>query len=102
MVVASCKCGKPIKAKAEYAGKRIKCPSCGESLRLPSPNGSSKKKVEPLADLLDEIGFEIAESRHSCPECKVRLTPQAVLCVQCGFHLGKGKRLTTKRIERRE
>lgn len=30
-----------------------------------------------------------------CPECKAPLAEGAVLCTQCGYHLGKGQRLTT-------
>jgi ribosomal protein L40E len=59
-----------------------------------------KKELGPLANLLDEIGHENTKSKHNCPECQVNLPTDAVLCVQCGYHLAKGKRLTTKRITR--
>jgi ribosomal protein L40E len=96
-MVASCKCGKQIKAKPEFAGKRIKCPSCGDVLQLPR---DVQQQINPVADLLDEIGYENA-SKDTCPECKSNLPAEAVLCVQCGYHLSKGKRLSTKRIEKR-
>ncbi len=32
---------------------------------------------------------------NQCPQCKVPLAEGAVLCTQCGYHLGKGQRLTT-------
>jgi Zn finger protein HypA/HybF involved in hydrogenase expression len=101
-LVASCDCGNQIKAKRELAGKKVKCPSCGDALRLPHPkaNASPKQTADPLSDLLDEIGYENIGAKNSCPECKTKLPPDAVLCVQCGFHLQKGKRLSTKRITR--
>jgi outer membrane protein assembly factor BamB len=30
-------CGKKLKARAELAGKKVKCPQCGEAVRLPRP-----------------------------------------------------------------
>ena len=31
-----CTCGKKIKAPAQYAGRRIKCPQCGAPLQIPN------------------------------------------------------------------
>ncbi len=56
--------------------------------------------TSPIADLLDEIGFQAARSRHNCPQCKTTLAAEAVLCVNCGYHLEKGKALQTKRVGR--
>lgn len=33
----SCPCGARLKAKEEFAGKRVKCPSCGQVLTMPHP-----------------------------------------------------------------
>lgn len=37
MIVVACKCGKRLRAKDEYAGKRAKCPACGHKLIVPKP-----------------------------------------------------------------
>jgi WD40 repeat protein len=34
---ASCPCGKAFLANDKYAGKLVKCPGCGEPLRIPDP-----------------------------------------------------------------
>ncbi len=125
-----CKCGKKLNAKLELAGKRVKCPACGHSLKIPTADGAAPQarttlspkpvakttgkaavsqapnnkaavpKTDPVADLLDEIGFVAARSRNSCPKCKATLAEEAILCVHCGYHLEKGKALQTKRVGR--
>ncbi len=35
-VVADCNCGKRIRAGARYAGRRVRCPSCKEPVRIPA------------------------------------------------------------------
>jgi len=36
-----------------------------------------------------------AKARLACPKCGAALTAEAVLCVDCGYHLGHGKVLKT-------
>jgi len=36
----ACSCGKRLRAKEEWAGKRVKCPACGHSLVIPDPDDS--------------------------------------------------------------
>lgn len=38
----ACTCGKAFAAKAELAGKRVKCPGCGEAIAIPA-NGNGAK-----------------------------------------------------------
>ncbi|MFO7902984.1 MAG: tetratricopeptide repeat protein [Pirellulaceae bacterium] len=40
MIAFTCKCGKHFQVKAELAGKRAKCPACGEVLVIPHPSSS--------------------------------------------------------------
>ena len=63
-----------------------------------SKASNKPQAANPVGDILDEIGFVAAKGRHTCPKCKVRLPANAVLCVQCGYHLEKGKVLKTKRL----
>jgi hypothetical protein len=39
------KCGKPLRVKDEVAGKRIKCPSCGHSQRVPAVEESEESEA---------------------------------------------------------
>ncbi|MBI1246370.1 hypothetical protein GC197_00825 [bacterium] len=46
------KCKNTIKAKSKYAGRKIKCPGCKETIRVPEPkgaedSGSDKKSEKP-------------------------------------------------------
>ena len=34
-IAVACQCGKRFAAKPELAGKRVKCPSCGQPLTVP-------------------------------------------------------------------
>ena len=36
-IVVTCTCGKELKAKAESAGKKSKCPYCGAEVVIPQP-----------------------------------------------------------------
>ncbi|MCG8405318.1 MAG: hypothetical protein MI923_08990 [Phycisphaerales bacterium] len=44
-IVASCHCGKKFKAKDQMAGKRVRCPSCGEPVRIPGDKEGSGAPV---------------------------------------------------------
>jgi hypothetical protein len=41
-ILFSCKCGKPLKAREELAGKKIKCPHCGVLLTAPSAPAATR------------------------------------------------------------
>ena len=39
-IVVVCPCGKSVTAKDELAGRRVKCPGCGQPLLVPAANGA--------------------------------------------------------------
>jgi hypothetical protein len=46
----TCACGKTLRAKDELAGKRVKCPSCGKAVAIPSagaPAGPTPPAAKP-------------------------------------------------------
>jgi len=63
---ACSKCGKNLKVKPELAGKKVKCPGCGQAVPVPqapgrgtpSPGGADEKTIAPTssnaADLSDQ------------------------------------------------
>lgn len=60
-IVFNCKCGKPLKAKVELAGRRIKCPFCGVLLSVPEPspeNTAARKDQAGLASLEGAIAID--------------------------------------------
>ncbi len=87
------------------AGKRIKCPKCGQPLKIggaapaPSPEtqkwGSGATSQNSVMDLLDEAGVQHARTGPVCPECNADIEPDAVICVQCGFNMELGRRMDT-------
>lgn len=45
--VVTCKCGKKIATKAEWAGKVIKCPGCGEKVKVPGGAATAVQAAAP-------------------------------------------------------
>jgi hypothetical protein len=43
MLRIECDCGKVLRVDEAQAGKKVKCPACGEPLPVPSPPGGGKK-----------------------------------------------------------
>jgi Zn finger protein HypA/HybF involved in hydrogenase expression len=109
-VRVACSCGNSLAVPVQYRGKRVKCPKCAQAVSV--PNGNAQKAVagatrretvsSPMADLLNEVGFDKSRSELSCPNCKTEFEPDTVLCVSCGFNIETGKLLRTKRIETRD
>ena len=71
-------CGQTLEAPAEMSGDLVACPSCSAEFRVPT--GESAPAVGGHA---------------SCPECGAQMEEDAVLCVQCGYHLTLGKKIST-------
>jgi hypothetical protein len=44
----SCQCGKPLQAKEEFAGRKMRCPSCGTVLSI--PDAGSKASLYPTGE----------------------------------------------------
>jgi RsiW-degrading membrane proteinase PrsW (M82 family) len=41
----ACSCGKRLKVRDEFAGKRVKCPGCGQPLAVPAPTSEEDYEV---------------------------------------------------------
>ena len=101
-IQVACQCGQKFSAKDELAGKRAKCPKCGQPLVIaeaaPAPSDSLEDSLGGLGGLMDQAGFENAGGA-ACPKCNAGMPPGAVLCVACGFHLESGETLQTRVIK---
>ncbi len=74
MIPFACRCGKQLRAEAELAGKRVRCPACRETVQVPSAPA-------PAADRTDRIEVRCpcgkrllapayaAGRRAKCPAC---------------------------------
>ena len=72
----------------------IHCPQCGRRRNI-SNQAMVGRKVECLACQtvyqVEPPALSGDGDSRSCPSCRSRLTPQAVLCVQCGLELETGR-----------
>ena len=109
-IKASCdNCKSSFNAKDSLAGRKVKCPKCGERLRVPGTKtgaapakAKKKKRVKPsdgsfnlMDDLLDEAKVKTKSKGIVCDDCGAELEMGATLCIECGFNLETGSRLRT-------
>lgn len=118
-IPVACRCGQKFRAKDELAGKAVKCPKCGQALRIPAagqPAGAAQpapRQPAPapqqrvaqtsaapgplgpgsLDDLFDEVGLEKSTSGMLCMQCGKPMPVGGVLCVHCGYNHQTGERL---------
>lgn len=82
-------CGKTLSTSDDKAGRKAKCPGCGEMLIVPNPDGTSPN------DLPGDEATSAATSSHSekipCPMCGEDVPASAKQCEFCGEPL-KGTR----------
>lgn len=90
-IIAACNCGKSFKAKPELAGKRVKCPSCGESIQIPVASGVAPMEnaaaTSPIAVTCQcgksfKAPPKLAGKQVVCPACKSAVSiphPQPVV-----------------------
>lgn len=76
-----CACGASLKVKDALAGKKVKCPTCGNSVLVPAP------PEEGDDDLVDV---------KECPSCGETLAGDAVICIDCGHDFRTGKKARPK------
>ena len=100
------KCSAGFQAKDELAGRRVKCPKCKEPLVIQAVGQLSKSPSRqpavvsaahnPLLDLLDEQNIRSVVRGPICENCASELSPNAVVCVECGFNVETGEMLKTE------
>lgn len=82
----TCDCGKVLIAKDEYAGKKAKCPDCGNVLLVPSEEVLDAEAADQ-GDLdftsNDEADSE-SDDRRACPACGEDIKRTAAKCRYCG------------------
>lgn len=85
MIEFSCQCGKQIKVSEKFAGRRAKCPGCGEPMTIPSPD---VPEDEIDGDLLYEALGDTsgAPEEVSCPNCDRSMPVNVVVCSHCGYN----------------
>jgi hypothetical protein len=66
MISVSCSCGKTLRAKDEYAGRKARCPGCGETVSFPA----AVSEEEFFDD--DELSNEAEDDWDEEPEVPVK------------------------------
>lgn len=115
-------CQSSLTVNDKMAGKRGKCPKCGEVISIPAAEddlrledpmeaappmetgdaggggggGWGANARSPLDDLLDEAGVKAATTGPNCPSCNAEVQPDSVLCIECGFNFAAGRQMKTQ------
>jgi hypothetical protein len=88
MLQITCSCGRQLKAKDEFAGKKVRCPDCSGVLRVPelsvesqppiAPEAPQQTMPEPLSFSCPNCGsglkitdYSLIGKKVPCPKCKV-------------------------------
>lgn len=82
-------CNRSYAWKPEMAGRPAKC-KCGHSMTVPA------EPPQAAAELAPQNVAAAISGQAQCPSCGQRLPAQAVLCVDCGYDLRTGKKVSTE------
>jgi hypothetical protein len=62
-IAFSCSCGKKLKARDEFAGRKIKCPACQKLLGIPSPVAAEVSVPAAAGTVLAEASPDVPLAR---------------------------------------
>ncbi len=63
-------CGKAIKVKAQFAGKKGKCPVCGKVISIPDPNKKAEAHYQINEDVASDEIRKVAQTIANGPGMK--------------------------------
>lgn len=109
-IKATCsKCGRELNVKDELAGKKGKCPDCGEVIQVPTLDESAAAAAEPEAPPAEAPAEpspapepELQKPTKRCVHCRKSIAVDAVFCIHCGTHLRTGKKHEAGEDEEKE
>jgi len=79
-------CKQVLEASDDMAGQVVECPACQQQIAVPALEAAA-----PAEEAVEEV----AAAAGKCPSCGKAMEADAVLCVNCGFHLKLGKKINT-------
>src|SRR5579871_5049583 len=108
-------CGKEIQAPPEFAGKKVRCKSCGHvfAARPAPPPGAVARapaKAAPAApppargdddEGDDGVPYSVSTTdlAHRCPECANEMESEdAIICLHCGYNTQTREKITTRKV----
>jgi len=77
-----CDCGKQMRVVDEQAGKRVKCPGCGEILAVPKPEAEQAAETKTEAAAPAVVTFE-CDQCHKPMQAKVEHAGKLAKCPGC-------------------
>jgi DNA-directed RNA polymerase subunit RPC12/RpoP len=120
MIVITCpECKKQLKGPAELQGKRVRCKACGQVFAVrpsrqeelprgqtkaaPAPGAKAKTATSapaPSQEDKEKNPYQLTDIvlTNRCPQCAAELeSPDAIVCLNCGYNSLTRQRLTTVR-----
>ena len=99
-------CGKNYRWKPEFAGRSAKC-ACGAKLVVPAetPSASAAADIPIAPEAKQPVKTQRINPSSSpdveskCPSCSAALASGAVLCINCGYNLKTGQKLSAVVVE---
>ena len=90
-----CDCGRELKLKDEFAGKKGKCPGCGAVIQVPTPEeteaqAAAEAAARAEAEAIPEPPSEV--ETKPCVHCRKPIPTDATFCTHCGTHLRTGRK----------
>ncbi len=109
IVIVCPQCQKQVKGPADLEGRRVRCRACGHTFTVPAaepsepPGAKTKTKARspaPAPKPEENKPYNVVDLDLTprCPHCAAELlTPDAIVCVHCGYNSQTRQRLETKR-----
>jgi DNA-directed RNA polymerase subunit RPC12/RpoP len=88
-ILIVCSCGKRLKAAAELAGKKVKCPACKGVIAVPALSAAGAAAPAGESAPLSTAPSAAPVGEKECTTCLATVPFAAVLCVQCGHDFRK-------------
>jgi len=88
-IKVTCSCGRVMNLKDDLAGKKGRCPSCGDVLHVPTLEEAAAAEA---AAQMPGPAVEGEGETKACVHCGKPIPMEAVFCTHCGTHLRTGKK----------
>ncbi len=66
-IPVSCQCGQAFARKDDLAGKKVKCPKCGQPIQIPGPDSSGSASASGLLSIDDLMKMDAAAPTAPMP-----------------------------------